>query len=147
MFKKVITAVLIVTVLIIFVGCDQKATKEDFVGSWEATALIDKNEKYPDDYDKKEKMVSKAKKELQDTDAESAFLNYILLNKDGSAATFMGADNISDGKWKLTEDSVIFFDGEIEGYTKEYKIDFDNNKLLLKLEDGSMFVYTKNSKK
>lgn len=137
--KKIIPVLLIIVATLGVTSCskNKELKKEDFIGRWDATAYFDKDSNYPDDYDRQAKLY---KKYASDKSEES--VNYIILDEDGSMEVCY-QDEKFYGIWKLENNEIIFKDLDTGNTLDKYRIDRNNKRLLLKMDDKTTFVYEK----
>lgn len=137
--KKIIPVLLIIVATLGVTSCskNKELKKEDFIGRWDATAYFDKDSNYPDDYDRQAKLY---KKYASDKSEES--VNYIILDEDGSMEVCY-QDEKFYGIWKLENNEIIFKDLDTGDTLDKYRIDRNNKRLLLKMDDKTTFVYEK----
>lgn len=147
--KKIIALMLTLIVAFAFVACgDDKPEKEDYVGAWKCVAIILPEQSYPEDFDLAVKDMKKFKKDMKKTnpDSEGLTLNYLFL-KDEETSIFFLLDEQYTGTWELADDSILFYQDDASDYSREFKIDFENNRLIYELENGSKWIYEKEEKK
>lgn len=137
--KKIIPVLLIIVATLGVTSCskNKELKKEDFIGRWDATAYFDKDSNYPDDYDRQANLY---KKYASEEPEES--VNYIILDEDGSMEVCY-QDEKFYGIWKLENNEIIFKDLDTGNTLDKYRIDRNNKRLLLKMDDKTTFVYEK----
>lgn len=137
--KKIIPVLLIIVATLGVTSCskNKELKKEDFIGRWDATAYFDKDSNYPDDYDRQAKLY---KKYASDKSEES--VNYIILDEYGSMEVCYQGEKFY-GIWKLENNEIIFKDLDTGNTLDKYRIDRNNKRLLLKMDDKTTFVYEK----
>ena len=146
--KKFVTFILIsLIVTITFAGCG-KPDKKDYLGVWKCVAIIPQDQSYPDDFDSAVREAKKVEADVEKNypNESGLFLNYLSLDDDQKAVFFL-LNNVHEGSWKLTDDSILFFQDDAPDFYREYKIDFKNNRLVYEIENGSKFIYEKEKKK
>ncbi len=152
--KKILVLMLVLAVSFSLVACgdtkskSEKPKKEDYVGAWRCVAIMKSDQSYPEDFDLAVKEMKKYEAYMQKTYPESVelLLNYLFL-KDEETGDIILMDNVYEGSWELTDDSILFSIDDPEEPIREYKIDLKNNRLVYKVGDEGTWIYKKEKKK